>query len=118
MRAAHRLMRRHNLDALDMTDRTVDWAHVGPVKQRFAAWEKVRAGLLTRHFFVQAIWVRSFRVKRGTAGRQLELMGTPENLALAVWVHDTQPNDRETCDANVDGPCHQGRKPFRVWLLA
>ena len=88
MRAAHRLMRRHNIDDVQRTDRPFSWSRVGPEKQRFEAWEKIRAGLLSRHYFVQAVWVRTWVVARGAPGRQLELVGEVSNLELAAWVHD------------------------------
>ena len=97
MKAAHRLMTKHNLDlAAARTDAGLAVRHVGPAKARHAAWEKLLVGLLSEHFFVRVVWVRTVdrdafqlrdgevRLKRLTVA---ECTGTPANLDLAEWVH-------------------------------
>jgi hypothetical protein len=43
--------------------------------------------LLSRHFFVEVIWVPVYRALEGKRGSVLELCGTHANLAVAEYVH-------------------------------
>ncbi len=84
--AAHRLMRKHNLEVLG--EATSYHARVvGRVAQRHMAWEQLLGGLLGKHFFVHPIWVQAWLPDRDAWGRVLELNGRPENLDLAQHVH-------------------------------
>ncbi len=86
---AQRLMLENNLaTAAAATPQRYAARQVGPVKGRFQAHEKILAGLLTRHFFVEGLWMQGFDARRGMKGRYLEISGTPENLELAAWVYD------------------------------
>ena len=88
MRAAQRLMLKHNIDASAAVAREgFTFRQVGTASGRVSAAEHVLAGILTRHFFVAAIWVPSYRPREGRSGRILELCGTPSNLDVAVYVH-------------------------------
>jgi len=89
MAAAHRLMRRHNVELAD-DEAEASWVArtVGPVKGRFDAWEKALGGLVVRHSFVRGIWVPAWRVADGKRGRVLELCGRSENVEMACWTHD------------------------------
>jgi len=88
MRAAQRLMLRHNVVEFKERDcEAIHFVQVGPAKGRFDPWEKALAGLLSKHFAVQAIWVFVFDPTRGKRVRQLELIGTESNLAIASHVH-------------------------------
>ena len=51
------------------------------------AWQKILAGLLGAHFFVQAVFVPAFIPSRGAWGTALELSGTHDNLEIAAYVH-------------------------------
>jgi len=85
---AQRLMLEHNLAEADAGEPLPYRSRqLGAVKRRFQAHEKMLAGLLGEHFFVRCIWMNGFDPQRGMAGRYLEISGTPENLALAAWVH-------------------------------
>ncbi len=85
---AQRLMLENNLAEAETGAPLVYAARqLGPVKGRFQAHEKVLAGLLSEHFFVECIWMQGCDVNRGLMGRYLEIIGTPENLELAAWVH-------------------------------
>lgn len=88
MRAAHRLMLKHNI-ALAEARGVASYAfrQLGEIRKRFPAHEKVLAGLLGRHFFVQCVWVFAFDLEAGRSGRVLEIAGTPENLDIAEYVH-------------------------------
>lgn len=88
MAAAHRLMRKHNIDwAEESADRTWTFRQVGEIRRRTPAHEKVLAGLLARHFFVEAIWVHAVDTATGDEGRVLELCGAVENVEMGAWVH-------------------------------
>lgn len=88
MRAAQRLMLKHNIDASAAAAREgFTFRQVGAVSGRVSAAEHVLASILARHFFVEAIWVPSYRPREGQRGRVLELCGTPSNLDVAEYVH-------------------------------
>jgi hypothetical protein len=88
MRTAQRLMLKHNIDATAAAAREgFSFRQVGAASGRISGAEHVLAGILGRHFFVEAIWVPSYRAREGRAGRILELCGTPSNLDVAAFVH-------------------------------
>jgi hypothetical protein len=88
MRAAQRLMLKHNIDASAAAAREgFTFRQLGAASGRVSAAEHVLAGILARHFFVEAIWVPSYRPRDGHRGRVLELCGTPSNLDVAEYVH-------------------------------
>jgi len=88
MRTAQRLMLKHNIDATAAAAREgFSFRQVGTASGRVSGAEHVLAGILGRHFFVEAIWVPSYRAREGRAGRILELCGTPSNLDVAAFVH-------------------------------
>jgi hypothetical protein len=88
MKAAQRLMLKHNLDASAAAAREgYAFIQLGVPRKRVEAAEHVLAGLLARHFFVEAIWVPSYLPAEGRSGRVLELCGTLSNLEVAAYVH-------------------------------
>lgn len=88
MKAAQRLMLKHNIDArVAAAKEGYAFVHLGVPRRRVDAPEHVLAGLLARHFFVEAIWVPSYLAKEARSGRVLELCGTPSNLEVACYVH-------------------------------
>jgi len=88
MKTAQRLMLKHNIDAqVAAAKEGYAFIHVGVPRQRVEAAEHVLAGLLARHFFVEAIWVPSYLAREARRGRVLELCGTPSNLEVASYVH-------------------------------
>ena len=88
MRTAQRLMLTYNIDASAAVAREgFTFRQVGTPSGRVSAAEHVLAGILARHFFVEAIWVPSYRAREGKSGRVLELCGTTSNLDVAVYVH-------------------------------
>jgi hypothetical protein len=88
MNEARRLMLVHNIDAAATaaTD-GYGFRHVGQIKARSDASERILAGILGRHFFVSVIWVPSYVAAEARAGQVLELCGTPANLDVAAYVH-------------------------------
>ena len=88
MKTAQHLMLKHNIDATVAAAREgYAFVHLGVPRRRVEAAEHVLAGLLSRHFFVEAIWVPSYLPREGRSGRVLELCGTPSNLEVACYVH-------------------------------
>jgi hypothetical protein len=88
MKAAQRLMLKHNIDAgVAAAKEGYAFIHLGVPRQRVEASEHVLAGLLARHFFVEAIWVPSYQANQARGGRVLELCGTLANLEVASYVH-------------------------------
>jgi hypothetical protein len=88
MNEARRLMLAHNIDASAATaSEGYHVRHVGPVKARTEASERILAGILGRHFFVSVIWVPSYVAREARTGYTLELCGTAANLAVAEHVH-------------------------------
>ena len=88
MKAAQRLMLKHNIDARVAAAREgYAFVQLGVPRRRVEAAEHVLAGILSRHFFVESIWVPSFLPREGKSGRVLELCGTVSNLEVASYVH-------------------------------
>lgn len=84
-RAARRLMLRHNLSQAGTS--RYGFRQLGRPRSRRALHEKLLAAILIDHFFVSGIWTSAFDVETGRRGRLLEICGTPENLAVACWMH-------------------------------
>ena len=85
---ARRLMLLHNIDAaVSVGADGFSFRHVGAVKARSDASERILAGILGRHFFVSVIWVPSYQAALGKRGHVLELCGTAANLDVAAYVH-------------------------------
>lgn len=88
MKAAQRLMLRHNIDARVAAAREgYGFVQLGVPRRRVEAAEHILAGILARHFFVESIWVPSYLPGAGRGGRVLELCGTVSNLEVASYVH-------------------------------
>jgi len=88
MKAAQRLMLKHNIDARVAAAREgYAFVQLGVPRRRVEAAEHVLAGILSRHFFVESIWVPSYLPAEGRGGRVLELCGTVSNLQVASYVH-------------------------------
>ena len=88
MARAHALMRKYNIAwAAEGPAVSYVFRQVGQPRGRVPAHERTLAGLLARHFFVQAIWVWVYAAEAGGDAKALELCGTPENVALAEHVH-------------------------------
>ncbi len=89
MSAAHRLMRKHNVSVNRGEGQPGQYRFVqlGEVRGRTPAHEKILAGILGQHFFVQPIWVVAYAPEAGRRGRVLEVCGRPENLQMAIYAH-------------------------------
>jgi hypothetical protein len=86
--AAQRLMLKYNLEVGHKARAAgYAFAHVGKPTGRVTEAERILAMLLSRHFFVEVIWVPVYRPLEGKRGSVLELCGTHANLAMAEYVH-------------------------------
>lgn len=87
MNKAHTLLLKHNLSLLDLQSRNHylhkqigDVGHVSTIKSMISA-------ILSQFFFVEAIWAFGYEAQHNKRGRILEIYGTPENIAIAEYVH-------------------------------
>jgi hypothetical protein len=89
MSAAQRLMLRYNIDQAQARsrERCYGFRQVGRITGRVSEAERILAGLLVNHFFVDAIWVTAYQPRLGKPGSVLEICGTEANLAMADYVH-------------------------------
>jgi len=87
-RVAQRLMLKHNIDRLS-AERQSGYAsrQLGRVTGRVSESERLLGAILGDHFFVDVIWVYSYRPLVGKYGRVMEVCGARENLELADYVH-------------------------------
>ena len=86
--AAQRLMLKHNIDSLLEGKRaSYGFKHLGIPSGRIGESERLLAGILGEHFFVQVIWVPVWRPLEGKRGSVLEVCGSPDNVELAEYVH-------------------------------
>ncbi|GIW71982.1 MAG: hypothetical protein KatS3mg102_1524 [Planctomycetota bacterium] len=85
---AHELLLRYNLELLELrggAEQCYCVRHLGQPQPRRSRADKLAAGILTRHFFVEAIWIDSFCPRTGREGRVLEIAGSPHNVELAEY---------------------------------
>lgn len=88
MNAAQRLMLKHNLDASRaQASRGYVFKHLGAPTGRIDEAATLLAAILRDHFFVETITVPVWRTREGKRGSVLEVCGSPENVAMAEYVH-------------------------------
>jgi hypothetical protein len=88
MAAAQRLMLKHNIEvSAHAAKADYDFRTVGAPTGRVEESQRILAGLLGRHFFVEVIWVPVYRPLEGKRGSVLEICGTRANLDMAEYVH-------------------------------
>jgi hypothetical protein len=85
MAEAQRLMLKHNLEAGPGAG--YGFRHLGRPTGRTTESERLLAGILGEHFFVEAIWVPVWRPLEGKRGSVLEVCGSSVNLEMAAYVH-------------------------------
>lgn len=108
MKAAHALMLKHNLGDAPKGDRAYAFRHLGKPTARVQEHERGLAALLNSHFFVDTIWVPSYRVGEGKPGTVLEVCGADANLELSAYVYDFM-----TATAERLWRAHQQRQGIR-----
>jgi len=88
MNAAQRLMLKHNVDTISTrTTGSYSFRHLGKPSGRVDESQRILAGLIADHFFVEAIWVPVWRPLEAKRGNILEVCGTEANLELAEYVY-------------------------------
>src|SRR4051812_4154606 len=88
MSAAQRLMLKYNIDlAVSGRQAAYGFRHLGEPSGRVNEAQRILAGILSDHFFVQTIWVPVWRPFEGRRGSVLEICGSEANLELAEYVH-------------------------------
>ena len=88
MAAAQRLLLKHNIELRQArTAQGYAWRHLGTPTGRTTEAERVLSLILSKHFFVEAIWVPVYRPVLGKRGSVLEICGSPENVEIAEYVH-------------------------------
>jgi Protein of unknown function (DUF2786)/SprT-like family len=88
MSAAQRLMLKYNIDlAVSGLEPGYGFRHLGEPSGRVNEAQRILAGILADHFFVQTIWVPVWRAHEGKRGSVLEICGSDANLELADYVH-------------------------------
>jgi hypothetical protein len=88
MSAAQRLMLKYNIDlAISGRQPAHAFRHLGEPSGRVNEAQRILAGILGDHFFVQPIWVPVWRSREGKRGSVLEICGSHANLELAEYVH-------------------------------
>jgi hypothetical protein len=89
MASARRLMLRYNLDAIAAREpRRYTFRHLGPAARRVHEHRRWLAMVLVDHFFVEALWIPVYLPLEGHQVSVLEISGTPDNLAIAEYVHE------------------------------
>jgi len=85
---ANELLLKYNIDmAAAETERRYCYRQLGEPTGRRSRHIMILAGIVTEHFFVEAIWVEVFDPRTGRTGSVLEICGTPENVELAEYAH-------------------------------
>lgn len=88
MRAAQRLMLKHNIESAVRGEKDAPvFRHLGAPSGRVTEAERIIAHILSKHFFVDVIWVPVWRVAEGKRGSVLEVCGRLENVEMAEYVH-------------------------------
>lgn len=88
MAAAQRLLLKHNIELREArAAQGYTWKHFGAPTGRTTEAQRVLSIIITKHFFVEAIWVPVYRPLEGKRGSVLEVIGTPENIEIAEYVH-------------------------------
>ncbi len=81
-------MLKYNLEeASSKKARAYAFRSLGKPTGRVLEPERVLAAILGKHFFVDVIWVPVYLPREGVRATALEACGTPENLAMAEYVH-------------------------------
>ena len=86
--AAARLMARHNLENIENSPETGSYEArvIEILAKRIDTRLRLLTHIISRHFFVQTIFVPSYDPTSDTEGYDLELLGRPENTRLAEHV--------------------------------
>ncbi len=88
MNKAQELMRLHNVQAVKAgLPREYRFVQMHKPMRRVFEPDRWLAAIISEYFFVDVIWISAYDSARGIRGRVLEICGSPENLAIAEYVH-------------------------------
>jgi hypothetical protein len=95
MAKAHEFLLKHNLSLLDLQTKW-NYIHkqIGEVGRRNPI-KTIISTIITRFFFVEAIWTFGYDQSKDRSGQILEIYGTPENVEMAEYVYDYLQNISE-----------------------
>jgi predicted SprT family Zn-dependent metalloprotease len=85
--AAQRLMLKYNLDAQTRPRAGYEFRTLGRPSGRVEESQRILAGILGEHFFVEVIWIPVYRPLEGKRGSVIEICGSRANLDIAEYVH-------------------------------
>ncbi|MGO8992951.1 MAG: SprT-like domain-containing protein [Polyangiaceae bacterium] len=85
--AAQRLMLKYNIDARTRPPTGYDFRTLGTPTGRVEESQRILAGILAQHFFVEVIWIPVYRPLEGKRGSVLEICGSRANLEIAEYVY-------------------------------
>jgi hypothetical protein len=95
MTKAHEFLLKHNLSLLDMqTEWNYIYKQIGEVERRNPI-KSIISAIISKFFFVEAIWTFGYDQHRNRSGQVLEIYGTPENVEMAEYVYDYLQNISE-----------------------
>lgn len=88
VKKARRLLLKYNIDVVEIDAQRV-FAHrcLGSIKGRRASYELWLALILQEFFFVETLWVPTYRAREDKTGTVLEIYGTAANLDMAEYVY-------------------------------
>ncbi|MCA9706597.1 MAG: SprT-like domain-containing protein [Myxococcales bacterium] len=90
--AARRLMLKFNIEVEQASPRVAErrrygFRHLGRPSGRILEHDRRLSTILSRYFFVQALWIPVYRPLEGKRGSILEICGLEANLVMAEHVH-------------------------------
>ncbi len=92
MAKAHEFLLKHNLSLLDVqTEGNYICKQIGEVGRRNPA-KSIISAIISKFFFVEAIWTFGYNQHEDRSGQVLEIYGTPENVEMAEYVYDYLQN--------------------------
>ncbi len=95
MAKAHVFLLKHNLSLLDVETRlNYIYKQIGGVGRRNPS-KSIISSIISKFFFVEAIWTFGYDQHKDRSGMVLEIYGTPENVELAEYVYDYLQNISE-----------------------
>lgn len=95
MTKAHDLLLKHNLSLLDVqTEWNYIYKQIGGVGRRNPV-KSIISAIISKFFFVEAIWTFGYDQHKDRSGQVLEIYGTPENVEMAEYVYGYLQNISE-----------------------
>ncbi len=92
MAKAHEFLLKHNLSLLDVqSEWNYIYKQIGEVGRRNPI-KSIISAIISKFFFVEAIWTFGYDQHENRSGQVLEIYGTPENVEMAEYVYDYLQN--------------------------